>query len=338
MLTDNLWQSGNNKRHAYLISAYNEFALLKLLIKSLDDKRNDIFVAMDAKAKDFNEQNFVNITKYSKLVFVRRIKSYWAAFTQVDFILLMMKEASRNNYEYYHMISGVDIPLKSQDDIHLFFNEHRGMEFVDIWKKSAQEMKRDYETVTSFRQKCIDLFRVKHYDHSIRYYFTQKHLNIQRANIIDKIIGILGRLSVAVQKILGIVRNKDIKIYTGSDWFSITNNLVNLVLEKEDWIREKLQYTFCPSQLFVNTVLKNSYLEENIYNDTSSTSANLRYIIWTRDPKLGIPYIFRSTDYESLLNSRCLFARKFSIAIDKEIIKKLYYRLLPKDVVDEILS
>jgi len=338
MLTNNQWQSRNNKKHAYLISAYNEFALLKLLIKSLDDKRNDIFVAMDAKAKDFSEQNFANITKYSKLFFVKRIKSYWAAFTQVDFILLMMKEASKNNYEYYHMISGVDIPLKSQDDIHFFFDEHQGMEFVDIWKKSALEMKKDYETTTGFKQKLFDLFRIKHYDHSIRYHFTQKNLNLQRANMIGKIIGILGRLSVTVQKILGIVRNSDIKMYTGSDWFSITSNLVKLILEKEDWIREKLQYTFCPSQLFVNTILKNSSLKESIYNDSISTPANMRYIIWTRDPKLGVPYIFRSTDYEDLSNSKCLFARKFSTAIDKEIIKKLYYRLLPKDVVDEILS
>lgn len=41
------------KKHAYLIVAHNEFELLKLLIASLDDERNDIYVMVDAKAKGF---------------------------------------------------------------------------------------------------------------------------------------------------------------------------------------------------------------------------------------------------------------------------------------------
>ena len=31
----------------------------------------------------------------------------------------------RYNYEYYHLISGVDLPIKTQDDIHDFFNKHK---------------------------------------------------------------------------------------------------------------------------------------------------------------------------------------------------------------------
>lgn len=35
-------------------------------------------------------------------------------------------------YAYYHLLSGQDLPIKSQDYIHQFFEEHQGKEFVGI--------------------------------------------------------------------------------------------------------------------------------------------------------------------------------------------------------------
>ena len=114
----------NCKKHAYLILARNEFDLLKLIIKSLDDNRNDIYVHIDAKTKDFNPKDFENITDYSDLIFTDRMKVYWAGFSYVQAIIALMKVASlKNQYEYYHLISGVDIPLKTQNEIHSFFKQ-----------------------------------------------------------------------------------------------------------------------------------------------------------------------------------------------------------------------
>jgi hypothetical protein len=38
------------------------------------------------------------------------------------------------------------------------------------------------------------------------------------------------------------------------------------------------------------------------------------------------------------ITNECLFARKFATSVDKEIVKKLYYRLLPPETVDNILK
>lgn len=46
----------------------------------------------------------------------------------------------------------------------------------------------------------------------------------------------------------------------------------------------------------------------------------MRLIDWGR----GRPYIFRSEDYEELINSPYLFARKFDENIDGQIIQRLY--------------
>jgi len=36
-------------KHAYLIIAYHQWDLLKVLIRMLDDERNDIFIHIDKK-------------------------------------------------------------------------------------------------------------------------------------------------------------------------------------------------------------------------------------------------------------------------------------------------
>ena len=52
----------------------------------------------------------------------------------------------------------------------------------------------------------------------------------------------------------------------------------------------------------------------------NSYKANQRYIDWTR----GEPYTFKINDYDELIKSDMLFARKFSTKIDKEIVDKIY--------------
>lgn len=43
--------------HAYMIIAHRQFDLLAKLITALDDERNDIFVHIDAKVRDFDFEN-----------------------------------------------------------------------------------------------------------------------------------------------------------------------------------------------------------------------------------------------------------------------------------------
>ena len=53
----------------------------------------------------------------------------------------------------------------------------------------------------------------------------------------------------------------------------------------------------------------------------------MRKIDWSR----GGPYVWRKEDFEELIDSDCMFARKFDEKIDLEIIDLLYKRILTKD-------
>jgi hypothetical protein len=325
IMSNNSEQNEHIKRHAYLIVAHNEFNMLKLLIASLDDCRNDIYIMVDAKANSFEQKDFYKITKYSNVFFIKRIKSYWSAYVHLKAYIMLFKESYRKKYEYYHVISGVDIPLKTQDEIHTFFENNAGKEFI-MFNKS------EYRPQT-VKEKFLSLFRASIEERGNYRFFAQRHLNWQRMkSLSDLILGGTGRILLAFQKIFHITCNNDITIYHGADWFSITHDLVGLILEKEIWIEKHFHISFCPSEFFVQTIVMDSGLKENIYEN-----GFMRHIDWNRS-KSEIPYIFKIADYEELVNSDNFFARKFSTLVDKEIIRKLYYRLLPAEVVDDMLK
>ena len=320
------------KKHAYLILAHNELNMLKLLIKSLDDVSNDIYVHIDAKTKSFYSDEFEKLTRFSELIFVKRMKVYWAGFSSVKAIILLMREAnSKKQYEYYHLISGVDIPLMTQNEIHNFINSvDNDKEFVNISSTSMQELnKKVKKSNIGLIRKFLYLFRYESSKYGILYFFNQKNFGFARKGFWGKLISIVERINIALQQLSGIENNKNLPIYYGSSWYSISHNLVTYILINETWIVKHFKYCGCSDEIFLQTLIKKNKLSENL-----SINGNMRYIDWKR----GSPYTFRIKDYEELINSNCFFARKFSTSVDKEIIKKLYYRLLPHEVVDSILG
>ena len=126
-------------KHAYLIIAHNNFYILKKLIALIDDERNDIYIHIDKKTKNFKKNDFMNICKKSNVYFIKRISVYWGDYSQVQCELNLLKAAIKGNYQYYHLISGVDLPIKSQDYIHDFFDINNNIEYVrftDNWDYS----------------------------------------------------------------------------------------------------------------------------------------------------------------------------------------------------------
>ena len=67
--------------------------------------------------------------------------------------------------------------------------------------------------------------------------------------------------------------------------------------------------------------LENRYeYEEDPHLDYMSC---LRYIDWKR----GNPYVFCNEDFEDLVNSPYLFARKFDLNVDAQIVFRIYNHL-----------
>ena len=74
-----------------------------------------------------------------------------------------------------------------------------------------------------------------------------------------------------------------------------------------------------PDEIFFQTILLNSHLRDTIVND------NLRYIDWTRGRR---PAILETRDFDALRASPKLFARKFDVDQDENVLDLIDSHLL----------
>ena len=290
-------------KHAYLIMAHNEPYILERLLKLIDDKRNDIYLHIDKKWHDFDFEYFKKIVNKSNLYFTDRLDVRWGTYRQIECELLLFEMAHNNGgYSYYHLLSGIDMPLVNQDVIHDYFDKNNGKEFICF----------DYHN--KVLPDTID--RIK--------YFHLFVNNMRNNNLIIKVIfKIFYKIFLIFQKIFHVNRLKKVPltIRKGANWVSVTEVVVDYILSKKKMIRKVFSYSVCADEVFLQTIIYNSDLYDKLIGYKNDDNfAIKRYIDWKR----GKPYTFKSEDFNDLINSGCFFARKFSIKVDKEIIDKIY--------------
>lgn len=263
--------------------AHNEPYLLKVLISLIDDARNDIYVMVDKKT---NLSVFSDIcTEHSRLVWCkRRTRVYWGHVSQIENELNLFEEARRGGeYAYYHLISGVDLPIKSQNQIHDFFVKHDGNEFIAI---------SDSDNVPAIMEE-----KLKYYKILSKYFRRNSRI----------ITGVARRIRMCAEHIQKILHYNRKYIYPemkyGSNWVSVTQPFVDYLLSKREEVLKEFRGTYCPDEVYKQTLAWHSRFREKLYS-----GGNMRLIDWTR----GGPYIWRSHNIKELTDSECLFARKFS--------------------------
>lgn len=281
-------------RHAYLILCHSEFDLLRKLISTLDDDRNDIFIHVDKKVKILPEVH----ASFSKVYFVEnRIDVCWGDVSVVEAEYELFELAYKNGrYSYFHLMSGVDLPLKSQDDIHDFFSVHSGLEFIgfnqdDYAKSLDRKVNRFHLFAKDFR-----------YDYSI-IGFMKKALRA---------------IYLRFQLLFNIRRNVKIEFKKGTQWISVTQEFVEVLLSHKGEVLRIYQNTFCADEIFVQTLCWNSDFRSRVYNLHHESIGAQRKIGWQNNVILD----WEVKDFDALVASNLLFARKFSTR-DLAIVDKI---------------
>lgn len=292
-------------KHAYLIIAHNDFELLKMQLKLIDDTRNDIYVHIDRKSNFENLNELYNVITESKIYIYKEIDIRWGDSSQVECELFLLKKATKNNeYKYYHIISGADLPIKTQDEIHGFFEKNKGKEFIHFDSEKVDE-------------KCVDRVMYRH--------ILSKYYKISKNKVLNKIILVIDNTLVKLQKIFKMKKRIAFKnIQKGCNWCSITNELAQHVLQKEIEINKLVKNSKCADEIFIQTIIENSKYKENLYmkeyKDDYDSCARL--IMWSDNKKS--PHTFTIEDWDIIKKSNAMFARKFSTYKDIKIINKLY--------------
>jgi len=272
-------------KHAYLILFHNQQDVTNRLISAIDDSRNDIYIHVDRKVL----QQPVFRVQRAHLYFVEnRIDVRWGDVSVVEAELELMKAAlqQRENYAYLHLISGVDMPLKSQDFIHSFFEQHKGKEFIgfsqyDYRREVERKVQRYHLFAKAFRWEPTFSGFIKR---SLRY------------------------VAIKFQELLNLKRNGHIEFKKGTQWVSITPSFASFLVDKEEDIKTIYRNTFCADEIYKQTLCWHSPFREKVYNPEAEALGCMRMIGW-EDGQLRD---WEEKDYERLIHSNFLFARKFN--------------------------
>lgn len=130
---------------------------------------------------------------------------------------------------------------------------------------------------------------------------------------------IFSKLLLQLQKKLKVKRT----FYCGANWFSITHRLASDFCEHKNMMLKKIRMTKSSDeyilQTFIKMVSKNEYTFYDNIRDPYNYKQIVRLIDWNR----GNPYVWMKENFDEIINSDRMFARKFDDVIDNDIIRMI---------------
>lgn len=271
------------KKHAYLIMAHKDPALIQKLIDYLDDSRADIFIHINIKSP-INYEEFKSTN--SRLFFVPRLNTQWGGESLMIATMNLLKRAvCTETYQYYHLMTGQDLPIKSPDYINDFFDKNEGTEYFDVWTPIFRRLQRN-KIFSNYDE-------INHSEYSSALYdlmnYEQTKVSLQRAIPYE------------------------VSFVAGSSCFSITHKAVCYLIHNESNLVKYFSKTMFPEEGFVNTLLYNSDFRKKLGGPLHYTGK--------RDG--AHPVILSCKDLPELLETDCIFARKFDSSVDWECINRI---------------
>lgn len=285
--------------HAFLIIAHNHPQLLRSIVDSLQSSNHYIFIHIDLKAdlstftdalKDLDNKNIVFLNN--------RIKVYWGGFSQIQCELLLLKAAYSfvPQMDYFHLISGVDYPCRSNKELDSFFESHNGESFMHYDSNEEIQMWRN----SKYRDR------------------------IQSWNFIDLFpyIPISLRHCMSTLFTFFVKRRWIPDVVAGWNWFSWHRSVVYYVfsyIKKYPEYLKRFKYTTCCDEVIFHTLLQYKTTELNINKYNS-----LRFIEWhPKRAHSSLPLVLEETEYNEIINSSAMFCRKVDPIKSKVLIEKL---------------
>ena len=294
-------------KQAYLIMAHNKIEQLKFLLSLLDYEKHDIFVLFDKKATITEKQKneLIQIVSKSSAFFTREIPIYWGDYSQIEAELELFETAAKQEqYSMYHLLSGVDLPLDTAENIYNFFDSRKEYNFLTMVSDELFIRNKVYERV-AFKTML-------------------PHLTVRTVNnnFLRSVLKIYRKFEVELQRIFKVdyFKKFNLELKYASNWCSLNKEAVDILLEEKRLIATIFKNTKVNDELFIPTILQKHQLLDTVYsieptNDKPTDfQGNLRYINWWD----GSPYTWTdsSDDIDQLKRGKALghkFSRKFDL-------------------------
>ena len=276
-------------RQAILITAYKDICHLERLIRYFDSDF-EVFIHIDKKCSE----DYGFLSQMSHVHLLNRYRIAWGDVNHLKAILLLMHESyQHDDLEYFHLITGSDYPIPPLSAFKDFCEQHRGDNYVEHFPLPHSDWG---------KEGGMD---------RIRYYWIQPSYRVKHGRFIYK--------TIQLQRMLGIDRGFrffDGNLYGGGTYWSVSREAVGKALEylyrNPDYLR-RFRMTSIAEEVCLPSLWAGIGMP--MHNDYK------RYIDW--GPDGGNPQVLTEKDYDNIVNSDALFARKMASGASDKLIEML---------------
>lgn len=288
---------------AYIILAHKYPKQLERLVLKLSAGGISFFIHIDKKTDRETYAEMVRLlSPYENVHFLNRFVCDWGGYGHVEATMEGIRRslATQPACDYVILLTGQDYPIKSNDYIREYLNERKGQSFIEFYSLPDERWKAE--------NGGLDRTAYWHVHWFGHYFVFLKKDRFHAAG--------LNQIWRLIALILALPRNSPgkIQLYGGSAYWCLTRTAAEGVIEfvKHNTQYDKFfRYALLPEEEYFQTILLNSDIRNNMVND------NLRFIAWSDSPH---PAIFRRRNFEELIHSGKLFARKFDLTLDPDLL------------------
>jgi len=287
---------------AYLILAHRYPEQLFRLVDRLNYPGVNFLIHIDKKVDDQTYNYIVDHLKpFENVFFIKRFKCVWAGFGIVKATFQGLKEALERNlsFDYLSLMSGQDYPIKTNDYIHSFMEEHNGKSFIN-----ARPFPQPY---WDNHNGGYDRIHNWYFINSTNQYGFPHKLSHSHPNITKIISKTLGKL---------IPKRKfpsKYKPYGGAQFWALHKSHVEYVVKNvrdNPGFFDYFKYVMVPDEILFQTIMGN-----HPRNQDETVNDTLHFLEWDRK---GATLVM--ADKENIANTYHLFARKFDYNVDAKIM------------------
>lgn len=280
-------------KQAILITAYRDIPMLEKLVDRFDNDF-ELFVHVDKRC----HESLASLEGREHLHLYRTYAVEWGDYRHLLAIVMLMREAYRHeDLEYFHLVTGSDYPTMPLSQFKAFCEEHRDENFLEH-------------------------FPLPHSDWGSEGGLNRIQYRWLRPNSTRTCGAWLTCKFVNLQRRLGIKRSFDHfngKLYGGGTYWSMSRMAIGMALDymvKHPDYLHRFRHTSIAEEICLPTLWCNSGLP--LTNDYK------RYIDWGLDG--ANPQVLTAQDYNKIVASGALFARKMASGASDKLIEMLNNR------------
>ncbi len=280
-------------RQAILITAYRDMPHLQRLVGWFDADF-ELFIHLDKRC----HEDISWMDGRSNLHLYRKFAVEWGDYRHLKAIVLLMRDAYRNNdLEYFHLITGSDYPVPPLVEFKAFCEEHHNDNYLEHFPLPHA----DWGSEGGMNR--------------IQYWWLRPNAHRSTGSTLTRRI-------VNLQRRFGIKRGFKYfnnNLYGGGTYWSVSREAIKVALDyldhHPDYLR-RFRMTSIAEEICLPSLWAGIGMP--MHNDYK------RYIDW--GPDGGNPQTLTEKDYDNIVNSGALFARKMASGASDKLIEMLNNR------------